>query len=95
MPLPSAAFLPPSTEPSGPTTEISPVYITSEKDLAAEFEAMKPAFEGKETEFNWLERDKNIARIRGMVKGGAAERYPDAFMVNFKGVQDGALKTAS
>lgn len=41
--------------------------------------------QGKETEHNWLDREKSIIRIRGMVRGGVYNRYPDAFFLGLKG----------
>ncbi|KAI5481753.1 Armadillo-type fold domain containing protein [Pseudohyphozyma bogoriensis] len=92
--LPAAAF--PSDPASIPgQTEISPVYIASDRDLASEFEGMRAGFEGKETETNWMVRERSIAKIRGMLKGNVQEKYLDGFLMGLKGVQDGILKTAS
>lgn len=90
--LPSAAF------PTDPTTvhapgEIQPVYIASERDLAAEFEGMKAGFEGKETEHNWMVRDRSVARIRGMLLGNVVEGYREGLLTGVKSVQDGIIKT--
>lgn len=92
----SASAIPPP--PPSQSTEIPPIYISSLSDLQAEFEKMKPSFEGKETEFNWIERDKNILRIRGIIKSGffmgpGKEEERDAFLTGFKGVLEGVLKT--
>lgn len=86
----------PSTDPTaGSTSDVSPVYITSERDLLHEFDEMKEGFEGKETEFNWMVRDKSIVRIRGMLKGGVQERFLEGFLGGLRGVQDGIFKTVS
>ncbi|KAK4053956.1 suppressor of tub2 mutation [Microbotryomycetes sp. JL221] len=93
--LPAAAF---PTDPSAvhaPPSEIQPVYVANERDLHAELEQMKPCFEGKETEHNWVARDKSIARIRGLVRGGAAQKFKDAFLAALKSVEEGILKTSS
>lgn len=93
--LPSTAF---PTDPSAihaPTTDVQPVYIADTRDLQLEFERMKPGFEGKESEHNWMIRDKSIARIRGMVKGGVADKFLEPFMAGLKSVQEGILKTVS
>jgi CLIP-associating protein 1/2 len=56
---------------------------------------MKPCFEGKETEHNWIERDKSIARMRGMLAGGVCddEQMREEFVKCIKEVQDGIIKT--
>lgn len=91
--LPSAAFPSDPSAVHNPITDIDPVYIASERDLAGEFEAMKEGFSGKETEFNWMIRDRNVAKIRGMLKGNAEENYLEGFLAGIKSTQDGILKT--
>jgi len=60
---------------------------------------MKPCFEGKETEHNWIERDKSVGLIRGMLIGGVCERedqeWKEEFVKCVKEVQDGIMKTVS
>ena len=67
--------------------------------MKSSFERMKPCFEGKETEFNWIERDKSIGEIRGMLTGGVCERdqeeWKEEFVKCIKEVQDGIIKTVS
>lgn len=46
---------------------------------------MAPCFEGKETEHNWLDREKAVVRIRGMLMGEVYDRYPDTFFALLKG----------
>ncbi|KAG9014262.1 suppressor of tub2 mutation [Tulasnella sp. JGI-2019a] len=65
--------------------EIADVYIASTRDLENEFSKMIPCFEGRESEFNWLDREKSIVRIRGMLKGGVHLRYTEAFVSGLKG----------
>lgn len=80
------------------STEISSVYITSLKDLQLEFENMKFGFEGKETELNWILRDKSIGRIRGILKSGSIinnRELVEGFLMGIKSVQEGILKTVS
>lgn len=93
--LPAAAFLADPSSVPGPILEIQPVYVASEKDLANEFEQMKPAFEGRESEHNWMARDRSVATMRGMVQGGVQEKFAEAFLAGVKGVQEGILKTVS
>jgi CLIP-associating protein 1/2 len=45
--------------------------------------------QGKETEHNWLHREQDIIRIRGMLKGEAHVRYHDAFV---QGLRSGVLE---
>lgn len=91
--LPATAFPSDPSVLAGSTTDISPVYIASERDLAGEFEGMRAGFEGKETEHNWMVRDRSVARIRGMLKGRVQDNYLEGFLVGLKSVQEGVLKT--
>lgn len=93
--LPSAAFPSDPSAVHAPTTDIQPVYIADLRDLQTEFDRMREGFEGKETEHNWMVRDRSIARIRGMVKGNVQERLLEPFLAGIKGVQDGITKTVS
>ncbi|GAA5925902.1 CLASP family protein [Sporobolomyces koalae] len=95
-PLPSAAF---PTDPATVHTAatIEPVYLASPEDLRSQFDAIKPWFDGKETEHNWIERDKSIAKLRGMVQAGVChdDNLRDEFVKRIKDLQDGILKTSS
>ncbi|GAA5839288.1 hypothetical protein JCM11251_006027 [Rhodosporidiobolus azoricus] len=95
--LPSTAF---PSDPSASTTpsssEISPVYLASERDLRSSFEGMKSCFEGKETEHNWQTRDRSVATIRGMILGGVCEgELRESFVRAVKEVAEGVAKVSA
>ncbi|KAK4054574.1 suppressor of tub2 mutation [Microbotryomycetes sp. JL201] len=93
--LPAAAF---PTDPAAvhqQPAEIGPVYVANERDLHSEIEQMRPCFEGKETEHNWVSRDKSVARLRGLIKGGAPTQFKDAFLADLRLVEEGMIKTSS
>ena len=70
--------------------------MASGRDLENEFATMAPYFEGKETEHNWLPREKSAVRIRGMLRGQAYQQYPESFMIGLKaGTVKGLSKTVS
>ncbi|ORY28597.1 clasp N terminal-domain-containing protein [Naematelia encephala] len=74
--------------------EVDVVYIANAKDLESEFAKMIPHFQGKETEHNWLPREKSIIRIRGMLRGQASKQYLEAFVAGLKvGIMEGLSKT--
>lgn len=55
---------------------------------------MLPSFEGKETEQNWLLREKSAVRIRGMLRGQADKKYPESFVAGLKaGIMEGMSRT--
>lgn len=53
---------------------------------------MQSCFAGKETEFNWQDREKSIFTIRGMIKGNVHQTYRGAFIASLKTAVDGILK---
>jgi CLIP-associating protein 1/2 len=75
--------------------------LASVEDLRREFEKMKPCFEGKETEHNWIERDRSVAVVRGMVEGGVTKQETpigdlrEEFVKCIKEIQEGIIKTVS
>lgn len=93
--LPGGAALTPSAPTSTSAPDLAPVYIASERDLDAEFTAMRAGFEGRETEHNWTARDRSVARMRGMIAGGVTGRGDlcEAFVRNVRDVQEGIIKT--
>lgn len=57
---------------------------------------MVPHMAGKETEHNWGPRERDIVRIRGMLRGKAFSQMPDAFLLNLRGaILEGIGKTVS
>jgi CLIP-associating protein 1/2 len=40
--------------------------------------------QGKETEQNWLEREKGVICVRGMLKGGVHRQFVGTFMAVMK-----------
>lgn len=75
-PLPTPPAVP---TPDTTSADVKIVYVASDKDLENEFAAMFKPFEGKETEHNWIDRERAILRVRGMIKGDVTSRFPDAF----------------
>ncbi|KAK4684711.1 hypothetical protein P7C73_g5453, partial [Tremellales sp. Uapishka_1] len=73
--------------------EVEVVYVADGRDLEAEFSTMTPFFEGKETEQNWLPREKAVVRIRGLLRGQAFQKYPDHFVNGLRTVLEGLGKT--
>lgn len=71
---------------------ISPVVVHSSSSLQKEIEALLPPFQGKETEFNWNNREKNIIKLRGLIIGNS-EKYPDASVSGIRLMLDGINKS--
>lgn len=50
-------------------------------------------YQGKETEHNWAARDGAMTRVRGMLKAGVHDTYPDVFLAHLKPIIEASLKT--
>ena len=87
----SEAAKPPPQE----TVQMDPIYVLSERELSDTMRDMLPHFEGKETEHNWMPRDKAVLKLRRFLKGNAPTEYHHAFMAGIKSLMDGVLKVAN
>lgn len=74
--------------------KLDPVYVASSKDLEKEFESMHILFSGKETEQNWIPRETQIKRLRGMLRGEVHQQYHDTFIQGVKHNTDGIITIA-
>jgi CLIP-associating protein 1/2 len=86
-----AAEQPPPTE----TVTMDPIHIYTQRELEDVFRDMAPPFEGRESEQNWLARDKNTTKLRRILMGNAPSEFPGAFMAGIKSLLDGILKVAN
>ncbi|KAF2213318.1 hypothetical protein CERZMDRAFT_58782 [Cercospora zeae-maydis SCOH1-5] len=89
--LKSEAAQPPPQE----TVPMDPIYLHSQRELEDIFTDMLPHMEGKETEHNWVPRDKAVLKLRRILKGNAPSEYHHAFMAGIKSVIEGILKIAN
>ena len=81
--------------PPQETVPMDPLYVHTQRELEDMFKDMQPDFEGKETEHNWMARDKNILKLRRLSKGNAPSDFHAAYMVGVKSMLDGILKVAN
>lgn len=72
-----------------------PHYIQSARELEDVFQDMHPCFEGKETEANWMARDKNVLRLRRLTKGNAPQDFQASFVAGIRSLIDGILKVCN
>lgn len=82
---------PPPSEP----VSMDPLHIYTQRELDDIFRDMAPHFEGKESEGNWMARDKNTTKLRRITKGNAPSEFHGAFVVGVKSLLDGILKVAN
>ena len=81
--------------PPAEAVPMDPLYVHSQRALEDHFREMHPYFEGKESEHNWLSRDKSITKLRRLTKGNAPTDFHQAFLSSVRGILDGILKVAN
>ena len=74
---------------------LEPLYVSSARDLEDIIRDMRPHFEGKETEQNWLKREKCVMKLRQITKGNAPQELTTAYVAGIRGLLDGILKTVN
>ncbi|EKG14228.1 Armadillo-like helical [Macrophomina phaseolina MS6] len=77
------------------TLSMDPMYVYSHKEVEEIFREMHQHFDGRETEHNWLPREKSILKIRRMLKGNAPKDHEAAFVAGVLSLRDGILKVCN
>jgi CLIP-associating protein 1/2 len=72
---------------------IKPVDYDSEDRFREDMEDLMPPFEGKESEYNWSQREKNITRLRGVLRGNVPEDFREDAIWMLKTLSDGVVKS--
>ena len=75
--------------------QVEPLYIESQRELEDVFRDMHPFFEGKESEQNWLPREKSVVKLRRILAGNISEDFALPFVANIRQMLDGLLKTVN
>jgi CLIP-associating protein 1/2 len=74
---------------------MDPLYVDTQRELDDMFRDMLPLFEGRESEGNWSARDKNVLKLRRVLKGNAPTEFHQAFVAGIKSSMDGIIKVAN
>ncbi|CAG8718174.1 8279_t:CDS:2, partial [Scutellospora calospora] len=78
---------------SSADSEIGIINVDSAKELEREFQKLLASFQGKESEQNWLTRERSIIRLRSLTRGGAFASFQEQFINGIKLLMDGILKS--
>lgn len=85
-----------SEQPPPPEViDMNPLHIYTQRELDEIFREMAPHFEGRETEQNWMARDKSVLKLRRITKGNAPTDFHVAFCAGIKSLLDGIVKVAN
>ncbi|EEQ28864.1 suppressor of tub2 mutation [Microsporum canis] len=83
-----------SLEPEEPVS-LDPITVYSNREVDEMFRDMIPHFEGKETEHNWLHRERGVQTLRKLTKGNAPHDYQAHYLAGIKQLLDGILKAVN
>ncbi|KAL5086092.1 hypothetical protein Trisim1_009719 [Trichoderma cf. simile WF8] len=85
----------PVTPMEVPAEAVEPQYVNTHRELDDIIKEMAPHFEGKESEHNWMKREKGIVTLRRLVAGNSPADFLDTFMPGLKALLDGIIKAVN
>lgn len=74
---------------------IEPLVVASSRDVDDMVRDMLPWFEGRETEDNWVARERNVVTLRRLTHGNAPHSFPTQFINGIKTLLDGIFKVVN
>jgi CLIP-associating protein 1/2 len=69
--------------------------VDSNREIDEMVRNMLPHFEGRETEQNWVSREKSTATLRRLTRGNAPQAYSQHYLAAIKTLLDGILKVVN
>ncbi|KAJ5937955.1 hypothetical protein N7454_004297 [Penicillium verhagenii] len=94
-PAPAPAEQPPPQTSSQADDGVEPLLVSSSRDIDELVRDMLPWFEGRESEDNWLKREKNVIHFRRLTRGNAPHEFSQSFLQATKTLLDGFFKVVS
>ncbi|GLI73994.1 suppressor of tub2 mutation [Penicillium ochrochloron] len=101
-PAPPEAPLRPKTPAEAPAQQISqeddgiePFLVSSARDIDDTVRDMLPWFDGKESEDNWLKREKNVILFRRLTRGNGPHDFPQSYLQGVKTLLDGIFRVVN
>ncbi|KAH2132105.1 suppressor of tub2 mutation [Aspergillus fumigatus] len=86
----------PSSRPASQEGEkIDALYVSSSRQVDELFRDMMPHFEGRESEDNWIRREKDVLTLRRLTHGNAPDDYSPAYLAGLKTLLDGIFKVVN
>ncbi|RAL11116.1 uncharacterized protein BO97DRAFT_415306 [Aspergillus homomorphus CBS 101889] len=74
---------------------VEPLMVSSSREIEDLVRGMLPHFEGRESEGNWAQREKNVLMLRRLVHGNAPVTYSNTLITALKTLLDGIFKVAT
>jgi CLIP-associating protein 1/2 len=72
--------------------KVEPLYVDSARDIDDMVRDMLPHFEGRESEQNWILREKSMTTLRRLTRGNAPDAFSQHYLAGIKTLLDGILK---
>ncbi|KAL4895933.1 clasp N terminal-domain-containing protein [Aspergillus ambiguus] len=76
-------------------SKLEPFSIDSPRQLEELVKMMLPDFEGRETEANWMARERNVISLRRITLANAPHDFPQAYIASMRTVIDGVFKVVN
>ena len=87
---------PPTSQNSTPEEDgVDPYLVSSARDVDDLVRDMTPWFDGRESEDNWMKREKNVILFRRLTRGNAPHDFPQNFIAGTKSLLDGFFKVVN
>ncbi|RAK82943.1 ARM repeat-containing protein [Aspergillus costaricaensis CBS 115574] len=84
------------TRPVEPTpSDVEPIIVSSAREIDEFVRLMTPYFEGRESEDNWVHREKSVITLRRLTHGNAPHAYSQTFVAAIKSILDGIFKVVN
>ncbi|CEO59004.1 hypothetical protein PMG11_03694 [Penicillium brasilianum] len=74
---------------------VEPFLVSSARDIDDIVRDMLPWFEGKESEDNWLKREKNVILFRRLTRGNGPHDFPQSYIHGVKTLLDGIFRVVN
>ncbi|EHA18129.1 hypothetical protein ASPNIDRAFT_119023, partial [Aspergillus niger ATCC 1015] len=85
-----------SKQPEVPApSDVEPIIVSSAREIDEFVRLMTPYFEGRESEDNWVHREKSVITLRRLTHGNAPHAYSQTFVAAIKSILDGIFKVVN
>ncbi|GES59179.1 ARM repeat-containing protein [Aspergillus terreus] len=75
--------------------QLQPLLVSSSRELEDIIKNMLPHFEGRETEANWMLRDRGVTTLRRLTLSNAPHEFPMAYVSSMRTILDGVFKVVN
>lgn len=89
------AELPPAGTSTPEDDGLEPFLVSSSRDIDDLARDMLPWFDGKESEDNWMKREKNVILFRRLTRGNAPNDFSQTYVHAAKSLLDGFFKVVN